>query len=212
MIHFLHWGCCDPQVFKHQNVPLWARLYQHVFCKKTSLFSSSSRYRNLGPSESACRHCAYHPNPVPLLLAAPLVIHEKNWKCLDIQAQGWHVALLKYFHRPNFLWTPAVSPASQAIDRFVVLRRLHFYLQFLLVLATGFPVTLNSYFHFFTVAGFSVLITESCEEDVEEAGVKMTWRNSFANQGQQVVGCSLHCNQFSCHFGWDVVFWPLVQW
>ena len=44
------------------------------------LFSSSSRHHNLCPSECACRHDA-HPNPVPLLLATPLVIHEKNWKC-----------------------------------------------------------------------------------------------------------------------------------
>ena len=63
---------CD-QVTK--NNPLWARLYKHVFCKKPSLFLSSNRYRNLGPSESACRHYAY-PNPVPLLLATPFVIHE----------------------------------------------------------------------------------------------------------------------------------------
>ena len=38
-------------------------LYQHVFCQKPLLFSSSHRYPNLGPSESAYKHCAY-PNPV----------------------------------------------------------------------------------------------------------------------------------------------------
>ena len=81
-IHFLHWGFGDTQWSNHHNFPLWARLFQHVFCKTPSLFSSSSRYRNLGLSESECRHYTC-PNPVPLLLAAPLAIHEKNWKCLD---------------------------------------------------------------------------------------------------------------------------------
>ena len=54
----------------------------------------------MGPSESACGQCAY-PNPVPLLLATPWIIQEKNWKCLDIQAQGFPVALKDYVHRPN---------------------------------------------------------------------------------------------------------------
>ena len=58
VIHFLHWEFCDLQLSSHQNFPLWAGLYQHVFCKKPSLFSSSSRYRNLGLSESECRHYA----------------------------------------------------------------------------------------------------------------------------------------------------------
>ena len=84
VIHFLHWELCDPRLSNHPNFPLWARLYQYVFCKKLLLFSSSSRCRNLGPSESACRHHAY-PEPVPLLLAAPLVIHEKSWENILMQ-------------------------------------------------------------------------------------------------------------------------------
>ena len=43
------------------------------------------------------------PCLVPLLLATPLVIHEKNWECLDPKAQGFHMALQDYSHRPNFL-------------------------------------------------------------------------------------------------------------
>ena len=123
--HILQWEYGDPLLSSHQNVPLWERLYQHVFCKKLSLFLSSSRFRNWGPSESACRHCAY-PSPVPLLLATPLVIHEKNWKCLDPQAQGFPVALKEYFRRPNSLWTPAANPAIHVKYRFVLLRLLHF--------------------------------------------------------------------------------------
>ena len=51
-IHILHWELCDPLWSNLQNVWLWARLYQYVFCKKNWLFSSSSRYHNMGPSES----------------------------------------------------------------------------------------------------------------------------------------------------------------
>ena len=56
------------------------------------------------------------------LLAAPLEVHEMPWKCLDIQAQGFTNALQEHFHRPNFLWTPAASPQTHVIDRFVLLR------------------------------------------------------------------------------------------
>ena len=65
-------------------------------------YLSSSRCRNLGPSESACRHYAY-PNPVPLLLATPFTSHEKNWKCFDLLALGFPKALLKYFQQPDSL-------------------------------------------------------------------------------------------------------------
>ena len=40
------------------------------------------------------------PSPVPLLLATPLVLHEKNWKYLDIQAQGFLVALYRAERKP----------------------------------------------------------------------------------------------------------------
>ena len=114
----------------------------------------------MGPSESAGRHYAY-PNPVPLLLATPLATHEKNWKCLDIQAQGYPVALTDYVHRPNSLRTPAANPAIHVIDRFVHLRVLHFYFcfRFLLIHAAGFPVAPHSYF---------TGKTESCDEDDED--------------------------------------------
>ena len=54
------------------------------------------------PSECAYMHCAY-PNPVPLLLAAPLEVHEMTWKCLAFLALGFSKALLKYSHQPNSL-------------------------------------------------------------------------------------------------------------
>ena len=54
----------------------------------------------MGPSERASLHCA-PPNPVPLLLAAPLEVHEMTWKCLDFLPLGYPVALKDYVHRPN---------------------------------------------------------------------------------------------------------------
>ena len=77
------------------------RLYQHVFCKKPLLFASSSRHHNWGPSGSDCKCCVY-PSPVPLLLAAPLEIHEMTWKCPDFPALGFSKALLEYFHQLKF--------------------------------------------------------------------------------------------------------------
>ena len=113
VIHFLHWEFCDLLLSSHKKLPLWARLYQHVFCKKPSLFLSSSRYRSLGPSESACWHYAY-PSPVPLLLAAPLVIHEKSWR-----------VLVEHHYPPDSLWDSVAIPAPLATVHFVILRRLH---------------------------------------------------------------------------------------
>ena len=121
--------------------PLWARLYQNIFCKKPSLFSSSCWYRNLSASESACRHYA-HPNLFPFLLATPSVIHEKNWKGLDIQAQGGFPRGSEGLRSSTkSLWTPAANPASHAIDRCVLLRVPHFYFcfRFLLLDTAGFP-------------------------------------------------------------------------
>ena len=50
--HILHWELRDPLLSNHPNVPLWARLYRCVFCKKPLKFCFSSRYRKFGPSGS----------------------------------------------------------------------------------------------------------------------------------------------------------------
>ena len=173
-IHNLHWELCDLLYSIQQNVPLWTRLYHHVFCKKPLLFSSSSRDHNLGPSESAYLHCA-HPNLVSLLLAAPLVIHEKNWKCLDPLAQGFPVALKDYFHRPNSLWTPVVTSAIHAMHRFVLLRVLHFFLFSVSVgLCCRFHRNSSLVLALLSCTGFSVYMltsnTESRDEDDGEVG------------------------------------------
>ena len=164
--HILHEELCDPQLSSRQNFPLWARLYQHVFCKNPSLFLSSSRYRFLGNSESACGHYAY-PNKVPLLLATLLVIHEKNWQCLYIQAQGF-----PWLSRSTFI----AIPASHAIDSLCTSSRSSFLFVFSVSvgLCSGFPVAPHSYFHFFRVLDVRCLVTsntESCDQDDEEVGV-----------------------------------------
>ena len=73
VIHFLHWELCDPQSLNHQNFPLWARLYQHVFCKKPLLlfvFKQISQFRSFG--KCVFVHYAFL-SLVPLLLATPLL-------------------------------------------------------------------------------------------------------------------------------------------
>ena len=99
------------------------------------------------------------------------VIHEKNWRCLHVQAQGFSVALKDNFHPPSFLWTLVASPASHAIDRSVLLRVLHFYLcfRFLVVYAAGFTVTSHSYFYFFRVLDFRCI----CLRQIQNLLMKM---------------------------------------
>ena len=80
-IHFLHWVFLWSAVIKSPKCSALGTNCASTSFARSPRYLSSSRYRNLGPSESACRHYAY-PNPVPLLLSTPLVIHEKNWKCL----------------------------------------------------------------------------------------------------------------------------------
>ena len=63
------------------------------------------------------------------------------------------------FRRPNFLCTPAASPAIHAIDRFVLLRVLFFCFSVSADLCSGVLPLLS-------VAGFSVSVTESCDEEV----------------------------------------------
>ena len=89
-------------VIKSPKFSALGRTVSARFLQEALVILSSSRYCKLGPSGSARRHCAC-PNLVPLLLATPLVIHEKNWKCLDPQASGLLVALLEHFHQPNSL-------------------------------------------------------------------------------------------------------------
>ena len=60
--------------------------------------------------------------PVPLLLAAPVEVHETNWKCVHSSASGLPEALLKHFHQLNSPWIPEANQASHATYLFVLLR------------------------------------------------------------------------------------------
>ena len=75
-------------------------------------------------------------------LAAPKVIHEKNWKCLDV---------LEHFHQPVHERTPVTNLAHLATHHSVILRR-HFFwgFRFLLIYATGLSMLMmpRSHFHF----------------------------------------------------------------
>ena len=147
-----------------------ARLLQEALV--ILVFKHVSQFGSFG---GKCGNTQCLPEPVPLLLATPLVIHKKNWQCLDIQAQGLHVALKDYVHRPLSLWNPAGSPASHAIDR-CLLRVLHicFCFRFLSVYAAGFSVAPHSYFPLLSSTGFFVYLlksnTEPCDEDDDDVG------------------------------------------
>ena len=113
----------------------------------------------MGPSESVSRHYAY-PNPVPRLLATPLVIHEKNWKCLDVQATGFPVALQEHFHQPNS--TNSCSQSGKSCNSSLCTSSSSLFLfvfGFYWFLQRGFPVTLHSYFHFFRLFFFFLTTT-----------------------------------------------------
>ena len=129
----------------------------------------------MGPSESAHIHCAY-PNPVPLLLAAPLEVHEMTRKCLDFPALGFPKALLKYFQQPISLRIPVAKQAIHAIYLFVLLRVPHFYFcfWFLWIHAAGLPMlftrTSTSFWYWIFLVYLSASNTESCDEDDGEVG------------------------------------------
>ena len=115
-------------------------------------------------------HCAY-TNPVPFLLATSLVIHEKNWKCLDFLALGFTRALLKYFHQPNSVNSCSQSGNSCDLSLCTSSDSPFFCFRFLWIHAADLQEALHSYFHFlYWIFGVSVDIKESCDEDDGEVG------------------------------------------
>ena len=61
------------------------------------------------------------PTWYPLLLAAPLVIHEKSWETIDVA---------EHSYPPDSPSNHVAIPANLAIVHDVILRRLRFYLCF----------------------------------------------------------------------------------
>ena len=73
------------------------------FARSPCYFLSSSRCHNFGLSRSEKRYCAYL-DPVPLLLAAPLVIHEESWESVDA---------VEHSYAPDSLWNLEAIPRLQ---------------------------------------------------------------------------------------------------
>ena len=149
-LHFLHWDLCDPQLSNHQMFR-----FGHVFCKKLPLFLSSNRCRN--------RHNAY-PNPVPLSLATPLVIHVSrgsegltsstkfSLKSSNQSGKSCKRTICTS-SRPSFLFLFSVSVG----------------------LCRGFPRSSSLVLPLLSGTGFSMYLltsnTDSCDEDDDDVGV-----------------------------------------
>ena len=200
-IHILHWELCAPQLLLNHQ-----KMFRSGYdCTSTSPARSPCYFRLQADNRYfAC------PSPVPLLLATPLVLHQRNWKCLDPSAQGFSVAPKDFFHQTISPWLPAVNQAIHAKNLFVLLIH-HFYFcfRFLSFHAAGLPEALHLYLHFFRVLDFRCICWHQIQNPAMKMLkklVKMTWKNSSRNQGLRMAHSLTYCNEFSCHFGWDVVF------
>ena len=104
--------------------------------------------------------------------------------------------MVEHSYPPDFPGNLVAIPAKLAKIYDEILRRLHFYFcfRFLLIHATV-PHDSSLIVSLLSVAGFSVLITVSCDEDVEEAGEDEVeeLRNSSTDQGQRMVRSSPYC-------------------
>ena len=144
------------------------------------------RISGLSGNEQRC--CVYS---VPLLLAAPKVIHEKNWK---------HVEVLETFHQPIHPWTPVANPAHLATHHSAIPRR-HFL----------FPRADESSlaFSLLLVAGISVSVTVSCDENVGEVDEV----EELVDEPGTTNGTWFDVSQWIfLPFLMKCGFWPLVQW
>ena len=161
--------------------------------------------------KNAYLHCAY-PNPVPLLLAAPLEFHEMTWKCFDFHAVDFSKALLKCFHQPNSIWIPTVNQTIYAIYFFVLLIH-HFFLGFDFCRSRSSPLVLP----LLSCTGFSVFLlfpsnTEFCNENVGEVGEGVV-EEELANKPGTIYGTWFDILQsilspFLIRCG----FSPLIRW
>ena len=130
-------------VMKSPIFQLWARLYQHVFCKKPLLFFVLKQM-------SQCRSFAKWVQilcfPGPSTISArdsPLVIHEKSCESIDV---------IEHSYPPDCPWNPVAILANLAIVHVVILRRLlDLCVQFLLVYAS------TSFCCWIFLAGHSIL-------------------------------------------------------
>ena len=141
-----------------------ARLLQEALVM--FVFKQISQFGSFGKCEHV--HCAC-PSPVPLFFARDSI--DNSWEELEVSrcpSAGFPVALKDYFHRPNFLWTLPASPASHARDHSCTSPSpFLFKFSVFACLGNGFPGNAALTLPLLSPAGFSVPITESCDEDVE---------------------------------------------
>ena len=79
--HILHQGLCNSELSNHQNCPLWARCTGASSARSPRYFRPETDIAMLVFRDLSKKCYVYS---VPLLLAAPKVLHEKNWKTLDV--------------------------------------------------------------------------------------------------------------------------------
>ena len=213
-IRFLQWELCDPLYPSHQNVPLWAQLHQSIPSKKPCSFRLQADFTIWGPAESACIHCAY-PNLVPLCARDSIVSSWDDMEKSRLPCFVFRQGSVEVLSSTKFTLNSCANLATHAIYLFVFLliHQCYFCFRFLWIHAAG--LSLHPYFHFFLVLDFWCICRHQIRNLVMkmmEKKVNVSWgRNSLRNQEPQVERCSKYCNQFSCHFCWDVVFWPLVH-
>ena len=147
----------DGQVLHHDCISMIVSRFttfteNFVICHCTS--TSSARCPCSGRE---CKRCAY-PSPVPLLLATPLVIHEKNWKCLDPQAQGFPVAPKGQFLSTKFSLNSCSQSGNSCNGSLCTSTCPSFLFVFLISvnLCSGFPSNSSLIHLLLSVAGFSV--------------------------------------------------------
>ena len=114
------------------------------------------------------------PNPVPLLLAASLEVHEMTWKCLDFFALGFTNALLKKFQTKFSLNSSSQSGNSSEKPLCTSDSPFLFLFSVSVGLCSGFHRSSPLVVPLLSGTGFSVYLltsnTESCDEDDGEVG------------------------------------------
>ena len=169
----------------------------------------------LGPSESTCRHHAYPPGST----IAPLVIHEKNCRCLDVQAPGFPVALKDWPRSSTKFSLNSWSQSSKSCNRSLCtsLRpSLLFLFSVSVGLCCGFPRRSSLILPLLSGTGFSMYLltsnAEPCDEDDDEVGVGVV--EELVDKPGTTNGTKFDKLQpiLLSFLWWDVGFWPLVQW
>ena len=116
---------------KSPKFPLWTRQYQHVFCKKPSIFVFNHVSQLVSFRKCVFSLCL--PEPGSTFARGSIGVHETNWKCPQSSASGLPEALLKYFHQPNSARIPV---ANQAIHAIYI--SLHFFAFLIFIFVNGF--------------------------------------------------------------------------